>query len=174
VSPEPRKAGRKRWQRDIVRYLEDFPRQYAALETAMAAFGDDFDLKRFKEAFDTTEDMEAYNRVQAVERAVGRVQNFIAELADAGVSLTQLPRPPIAEDGSRARQAFESLRDAKVIDGALCRRLTRAQKARSMIEHSYVQTPAGDVHRAAELVRQTGREFIGAYRPWIGEHLQGP
>jgi hypothetical protein len=173
VSPEPRKADRKRWQRDIVRHLEDFPRQYAALETAMAAFGDDFDLKPFKEAFDTTEDMEAYNRVQAVERAVGRVQNFVAELADAGVSLAELPRPPIAEGGSRAQQAFESLRDAKVIDRGLCRRLIRAQKARSMIEHSYVQTPAGDVHRAAELVHQTARDFIGAYRAWIGEHLQG-
>ena len=77
-----RTADVKRWGRQVVRHLEDFPRQYAALETAMAAFGDDFDLVRFKQAFDTTEDMEAYNRVQAVERALGRVQNFVAELAD--------------------------------------------------------------------------------------------
>ncbi|MEK6278147.1 MAG: hypothetical protein AABM29_09060 [Actinomycetota bacterium] len=169
---EPRKADRKRWERDIVRHLEDFPRQYAALETAMAAFGGDFDLQEFKEAFITTEDMEAYNRVQALERATGRVQNFVADLANAGVRLSQLPRPPKGDDGSPAQQAFEALRDAKVIDGELCRRLMRAQKARSMIEHSYVQTPAGDVHRAAQLVQETARDFIGPYRAWIDAHLE--
>ena len=171
ANTEPRKADRRQWQRDIVRHLEDFPRQYAALETAMAAFGEDFDLQRFKEAFDTTEDMEAYNRVQALERAVGRVQNFVAQLAEAGMKLAQLPRSPIEDDGSPAQQAFEALRDAGVIGGGLCRQLTRAQKARSMIEHSYVQTPAGDVHRAAELVHQAARDFIGSYRAWIEPYL---
>jgi hypothetical protein len=169
---EPRKADRKRWERDIVRHLEDFPRQYAALETAMAEFGEDFDIQEFKQAFDTSQDMEAYNRVQAVERAVGRVQNFVAELANAGARLADLPRPPMSDDGSPAQQAFEALRDAGVIDGELCRRLTRAQKARSMIEHSYVQTRAGDVHRAAQLVRETARDFIGPYRSWIASHLR--
>jgi uncharacterized protein YutE (UPF0331/DUF86 family) len=167
----PRRADRARWQRDILRRLEDFSRQYAALETAMAAFGDDFDLEPFKRAFETTDDMEAYNRVQAVERALGRVQNFVAELADAGVNLAQLSRPPLADDGSRSQQAFEALRDAKVIDRGLCRRLTRAQKARSRIEHGYVSIRAGDVHRAAELVHESARGFIAAYRPWIPEYL---
>ena len=169
---EPRKADRKRWQRDIVRHLEDFPRQYAALETAMAAFGDDFDLRCFKEAFNTTEDMEAYNRVQALERAVGRVQTFVAELAEGGVKLAQLPRPAIEDSGSAVQQAFEALRDADIIGSGLCRQLTRSQTARSMIEHSYVQTAAGDVHRAAELIQRTARDFIGRYRPWIGPYLE--
>jgi len=168
----PRKADKKRWRDQIVRHLEDFPRQYAALETAMAAFGDDFDLVRFKRAFNTREDMEAYNRVQAVERALARVQNFVAELADAGVNLAEVPRPHIAENGSRAQQAFEALRGVKIIDGGLCRRLIRAQKARTMIEHSYVGAPAGDVHRAAELVHDTARDFIGPYRAWIADYLR--
>jgi uncharacterized protein YutE (UPF0331/DUF86 family) len=173
MAPKPRGADRARWRGDILRRLEDFPRQYAALETAMAAFGDDFALTRFKQAFETAEDMEAYNRVQAVERALSRVQNFVAELADAGVGLAQLARPPMSEDGSPSQQAFEALRDAKVIDRGLCRRLTRAQKARSRIEHGYVTIPAGDVHRAAELVHESARGFIGAYRPWIAEYLRG-
>lgn len=173
MAARPRKADRARWQRDILRRLEDFSRQYAALEAAMAAFGDEFDAKRFKEAFETMEDMEAYNRVQAVERALGRVQNFVAELADAGVSLAQLSRPPLRDDGGRSQQAFEALRDAKVINGGLCRRLTRAQKARSRIEHGYVEVGAGDVHRAAELVHESARGFIGAYRTWIAEYLEG-
>jgi hypothetical protein len=130
VPNEPRKVDRKRWQRDIVRHLEDFPRQYAALEHAMAAFGGDFDLRQFKQAFDTTEDIDAYNRVQAVERALGRVQNFVADLALAGVKLAQLP--PVAEAHTPpSHQAFAALREAGVIDGELCRGLTRAQDART-------------------------------------------
>jgi uncharacterized protein YutE (UPF0331/DUF86 family) len=168
----PSKADRSRWQRDIVRHLEEFPRQYAALENAMAAFGGDFDIRQFKEAFNTGEDMEAYNRVQAVERALGRVQNFVAELAQAGTKLAVLPRQRIAQGGSVAQQAFEALRDGGVIDAALCKRLTRAQDARSMIEHSYVRTPAGDVHRAAELVHGAALEFIGPYRRWIEPYLE--
>ena len=105
--PGPRKADTARWRGTIVSHLADFPRQYAALENALAAFGDNFERLAFKAAFDTTEDMEAYNRVQAVERSMGRV------------------------------------------------------------EHSYLGAPAGDVHRATQLVHAAARDFIAAYRPWI-------
>ena len=168
---ELRKADRNRLTRDIVAHLEDFPRQLAALETAMAAFGDDFDLRPFKTAFDAVEDLEAYNRAQALERAVGRVQNYVADLATAGVRLTELPRGPSGEGGGAAQQAFEALRDAKVIDAALCRRLVRAQKARTLIEHGYVRTPAGDVHRATRLIHTAVGDFIGPYRAWIEPYL---
>lgn len=155
---EARKVDERRWRLTIVRHLEDLPRQYAALENAMAAFGDDFDLQQFKVAYNTTEDMDAYNRVQAVERAIGRVQNYVGELADAGAKLVGLARPPMESGGSQAQQAFEALRDAGVIGRGLCNRLVRAQTARTRIEHSYVQTPAGDVHRAAMLVRDAARD----------------
>jgi uncharacterized protein YutE (UPF0331/DUF86 family) len=137
----------------------------------MGAFGDDFDLRAFKQAFETSQDMEAYNRVQALERAVGRVQNFVAELAEAGARLAELPRP--SATGPSAQRAFEALRDAGVVDGELCRRLARAQGARTAIEHGYVQIPAGDVHRAAELVHESARDFIGRYRRWIEPYLGG-
>jgi hypothetical protein len=167
---EPRNASRKRWEREIVRHLEQLPRQYAALESAMAAFGDDFDLRQFKAAFDSWDDMAAYNRAQAVERALGRVQNFVAELAVSGVKLAQVPAPADAH-ASEASRAFEALRGARIISGALCRRLIRAQAARARIEHSYVETPAGDVHRAARLIHDTAREFLTSYRPWIEPYL---
>ncbi len=166
----PRKKDVIRWQREIVDHLEDFPRQHAALETAMAAFGETFELKQFKAAYETRTDMEAYNRAQSVERALGRVQNYFADLAIAGAKLAGLEVSPDGGE-SAAQRAFATLRDAGVIDGALCRRLTRAQKARSMIEHTYVEVPAGTVHRAAELIYESAREFIGPYRSWIGEFL---
>jgi hypothetical protein len=171
--PEARPVDAKRCRLVVVRHLEDLPRQYAALEHAMATFGADFDLQQFKEAYNTAEDMDAYNRVQAVERALGRVQNYVAELAEAGVKLAALPRATDSH-GSPAQQAFEAMRDAKVISGGLCRRLVQAQNARTRIEHSYVQTPAGDVHRAAILVRDAARDFMGSYRAWIEPYLAQP
>jgi uncharacterized protein YutE (UPF0331/DUF86 family) len=171
TTAEPHKVDRGRWRRDIARHLEDFPRQYAALERSMAAFGGNFDLGQFKQAFNTADDMDAYNRVQAVERALGRVQNFVADLAQAGMKLAQLPHVPEGH-GPPSHQAFAALREAGVIDGELCRRLTRAQDARTMVEHGYIETSAGRVHQAAELVRESARDFIGRYRTWIEAYLK--
>jgi len=164
------KVDRERWRSRIIEHLGDFPRQYAALESAMGSFGTDFDLPVFKVAFETADDMDAYNRVQAVERGVGRLQNYVAELADAGARLADLS---LGTSGSDAERAFEALRVEGVISGELCRRLKRAQAARSRIEHSYVRIPAGDVHRAAELVHEAARDFIHPFRGWIEQELRG-
>jgi hypothetical protein len=171
--PDDRPVHRKRWRDAIDRHLEDLPRQYSALEHAMASFGENFDLRQFKAAYNTSDDMDAYNRVQAVERALGRVQNYVAELAENGAKLAVL-RTPAQSHASPTETAFEAMRDAKIISARLCGRLVQAQNARTRIEHSYVQTPAGDVHRAAILVRDTARDFIGSYRDWIEPFLAEP
>jgi uncharacterized protein YutE (UPF0331/DUF86 family) len=170
MGDEPRKADLRRWREEIVDLLEDFPRQYAALEAAMGAFGEDFDLAQFKRAYETDTDMEAYNRVQAVERALGRVQNYVADLSIAAMKLARLA-PSGSKGEPPAQRAFAALRDAEVIGAELCRRLIRAQKARTMIEHSYVDVPAGTAHRAAELIRESARYFIAPYRGWIADYL---
>ena len=162
-------AQRTRWKDGIVEHLADFPRQYAALQNAMAEFGADFSSKEFKAAFDSTTDMDSYNRAQTVERALGRVQNFVAQLSITGAKLAEL-RLPKADEGEAAK-AFAALKEAGVISGALCRRLRRAQKARTAIEHSYVKVPAGKVHEAAELIATSAREFIGPYRAWVEDYL---
>lgn len=166
-----RKAARKRLQRRIVARIDDFPRQHAALESAMAAFGDGFDLARFKRAFETSDDIDAYNDVQAVERAAGRVQGYVGDMAMDGVRLAGLPSDPAGGEGFRATHAFEALRDAKLIDAGLCRRLARAQRGRSQIEHEYPGLRAGRVHDAATLIRETSLEFFTRFRPWVEPHL---
>jgi hypothetical protein len=135
----------------------------------MAAFGD-FNLQEFKRAFNTSDDIEAYNRVQAVERGLGRVQNFVAELAQAGSKLAQLP-PPAERHASSAHQAFMTLRDARVLNKQLCQRLIRAQDARTTIEHGYLETSAGNVHQAAQLIHDSAREFIEPFRGWVAPYL---
>jgi len=162
-------AQQNRWKGEIVEHLTDFPRQYAALQNAMAEFGAEFSPKEFKAAFNSTTDMDSYNRAQTVERALGRVQNFVAQLSITGAKLAGLQLPK-ADDGEAAK-AFAALKEAGVISAALCRRLRRAQKARTAIEHSYVKVPAGKVHEAAELIASSSREFIGPYRAWVENHL---
>lgn len=169
MAAEPSARQRDRWRAEIVEHLEDFPRQYAALENAMGEFGEGFDLKAFRAAFESTSDMDSYNRAQAVERALGRVQNYVAQLSITGAKLAGLKLPKTGE-GDAAR-AFGALKDAGVVGGELCRSLRRAQKARTMIEHSYVKVPAGNIHQAAELVIASAREFIGPYRNWVETHL---
>lgn len=169
MGEKPSAAQRNRWRNEAIEHLEDFPRQYAALQNAMAEFGADFPLPPFKAAFDSTTDMDSYNRVQSVERALGRVQNFVAQLSILGAKLAEL-QPPKADEGE-AGKAFAALQKAGVISAALCRKLRRAQKARAMIEHSYVKVPAGKVHEAADLIAVSAREFIGPYRAWVEDYL---
>jgi uncharacterized protein YutE (UPF0331/DUF86 family) len=169
VRTEPREVDIKRWRTEILALLEDFPRQLEALETAMGEFGEDFDLQSFKSAYETHRDMRAYNKVQAVERGLGRVQNYVADLAITASKLAELDVE--VKDAGKAEQAFDSLREADVISGQLHRSLRRAQKARTLIEHSYVKVSAGKVHEAAALIRDTAAQFIAAYRTWIPDYL---
>ena len=164
-----RKVDEKRWRLRIGERLADFPRQHEALRFAMEAFGPDFEIEAFKAAYESREDLEAYNRAQTVERALGRVQNYVAELAIDGCKLAELQE--VRARSGEANDAFATLAGADVISGALRGRLGRAQKARSAIEHHYVGIPAGTVHRAAELVRDCSLEFIGPYRDWIEAYL---
>lgn len=166
-----RKVDRQRLIRRIVGYLEDFPRQVAALESAMAEFGEDFDLGRFKDAYDAVDDSRTYNRVQSVERAVGRVQNYLTDLSVDGVRLVGLPVGGHADGDSKAKPYFDALREEKIVDADVCRRLEDGQKARSRLEHEYLGMPAGDVHRAAATIGKTANDFIGPFRAWIEPYL---
>ena len=136
----------------------------------MAAFGADFDLREFKAAYESVTDMDAYNRVQALERALGRVQNYVADLAIAGTRLAQLsPRPD-----AKGSTAHHSLPRAARRQGHRRRAVpppTRAQDARTRIEHGYIETPAGRVHDAATLIHDAARDFIGTYRRWVEPRL---
>jgi hypothetical protein len=165
-----RPAQRKRRQREIVDVLAKLPREYRALENAMAAFGESFELEAFKRAFESDDDLDAYNRAQAVERAVGRVQNFMTDLAEAGALLAELPIPD-GEHSSRAARAFASLSAGGVIDGELCAQLVEGQRKRSRIEHAYLDLTAGEVYRAARLVHDTAQRFVPRFRAWIEPYL---
>lgn len=101
----------------------------------MEEFGEGFELSGFKRAFERKDGIKAYNRVQAVERAFSRVQNYVVELAERGCRLAQLELPGTHEASSA--RVFDALREAGAIDASLCRNLKRTQRARSDVEHDY-------------------------------------
>jgi len=59
--------------------VTDVRRHLIALRTAMAEFGEDFDLDAFQTAYDG-ENPTRLNHVKAVERGVDQLYNYIAEL----------------------------------------------------------------------------------------------
>ena len=150
--------------------LEDLPLQIEALQSAMEEFGEDFKLTEFKPAFERKSGIKSYNKVQAVERAFSRVQNYVVELAEHGSKLAELELPK-SHQGDAAR-AFDALKAEGVISAALCNRLKRAQKARSAVEHEYVAVKAGRLHEAVKLVLLAAQDFIGPYSAWIAPYLE--
>jgi hypothetical protein len=159
----------KRLLSEIVERLDELPGEILALESAMEEFGENFDLKQFKPAFERKSGIKAYNRVQAVERAFSRVQNYVVELAERGAQVAELELSNTHEANSF--RAFDALKDADVINGPLCRNLKRTQKARSDVEHDYPGMKAGRLHAAVELGLPAAREFIGPYRDWVEQFL---
>ena len=150
--------------------LEDLPLQIEALQSAMEEFGEDFKLTEFKPAFERKSGIKSYNKVQAVERAFSRVQNYVVELAEYGSRLAELE--PAKSHRNDAARAFDTLKAEGVISATICNRLKRAQKARSAIEHEYVAVRAGRLHEAVKLVLPAAQDFIGPYSAWIAPYLE--
>lgn len=160
----------RRLRNEIVERLDNLPEEIQALESAMEEFGEDFQLQEFKLAFEKKAGLKAYNKVQAVERAFGRVQNYVVELAERGSQLAQLGLPATHEANSS--RAFDALKEAGVISASLCRKLKRTQKARSDVEHDYPGMKAGRLHATIGLGLPAAREFVQPYRAWIAPHLE--
>src|SRR3954452_12221750 len=80
--------------------VADVRRHLVALRTAMAEFGEDFDLEAFRTAY-ASEDPVVLNRVKAVERGADQLYNYVVELTAFGLELAEvrardadLKRPP--------------------------------------------------------------------------------
>lgn len=164
-----RRVDVRRRQKKIVDELIDLPREHEALEYAMAAFGANFDLKALKDALRSDAEIALYSNVQALERAITRVQNILADLAISGAKLGGLELPEIK--GGEAERSFEALKRDGAISASLCKRLRKAQKARNRIEHDYDKVRAGQLHEVAEEVRDLSREFLRPFRDWIEPRL---
>jgi uncharacterized protein YutE (UPF0331/DUF86 family) len=143
--------------------VTDVRRHLLALRTAMAEFGEDFDLDAFRAAY-PSEDPVQLNRVKAVERGVDQLYNYIAELAAFGLELAELRG---RREETNARRDLDALRAAGVLSGELTRRLQRLRELRRMLVHEYATATAEQVHESALIVAGSFSAFYDAYRAWI-------
>ena len=166
----PRAVDIKRWRVAVTSYLEDFPRQLETLQFNVEQFGDGFDPQAFARAFES-QDPAIYAPVQAIERGFGRLQNYMAAMAEDGARLAGLPRRRPRPGESRTAPDFEALRDAGVISKELCRKLIAAQKSRSLLEHAYIGISPTELHAAIAQLLEVAPQFLSGFSEWIERYL---
>ena len=162
--PEAHDSARARSLKAKIRdRVADVRRHLVALRTAMAEFGEDFDLEAFRVAY-ASEDPITLNQVKAVERGVDQLSNYIAELAAFGLELAQVR----ARDADlNARRDLQDLLRIGVLGAERARRLERLRELRRLIVHEYATAAAEQVHEAAVIVAAEFVPFYDAYRAWI-------
>ncbi len=143
--------------------VADVRRHLIALRTAMAEFGEDFDLDAFRAAHES-EDPVALNQVKAVERGVDQLYNYIAELTAFGLELAEVR---VRGDDLNARRDLQAMQRIGVIRPQRARRLERLRELRRLLVHEYATATAEQVHEAARLVADEFVPFYDAYRAWI-------
>jgi uncharacterized protein YutE (UPF0331/DUF86 family) len=143
--------------------VSDVRRHLIALRTAMAEFGEDFDLEQFQQAYDS-DDPVLLNRVKAVERGVDQLYNYIAELAAFGLELAELRT---RRQETNARADLDLLRRIGVIGPERARRLQRLRELRRLLVHEYATATAEQVHEAAGIIASEFAPFYDSYREWI-------
>lgn len=162
---EPNDPARARTLKAKIRErVTDVRRHLVALRTAMAEFGDNFELDAF-EAAHRSADPAPLNQVKAIERGVDQLYNYIAELAAFGLELAEV-RPRDAE--LNARRDLADLGRIGVVGREQARRLERLRELRRLLVHEYAAATAEQVHEAARLVADEFIPFYDAYRDWIG------
>ena len=149
--------------------VADVRRHLVALRTAMAEFGDDFDLDAFQRAYDSDDPIEL-NQVKAVERGVDQLYNYIAELAALGLELAEVRA---RRQDTNARADIDALRQIGVIGPERARRLQRLRELRRLLVHEYATATAEQVHEAARIIEREFVPFYDAYRDWIARGFSG-
>ena len=143
--------------------VADVRRHLIALRTAMAEFGENFDLDAFRAAY-ASEDPVALNQVKAVERGVDQLYNYIAELTAFGLELAEVRA---RDDELNARRDLRALERIGVLGPQRAQRLERLRELRRLLVHEYATATAEHVHEAARIVAAEFVPFYDAYRAWI-------
>jgi uncharacterized protein YutE (UPF0331/DUF86 family) len=150
-------------KRKALERLTDIRRHYRALEAAMAEFGEGFLADAFADAA-ASDEPAALNRVKAVERGLDQLFNYLAELGELGLELAGLKS---GDQEANARSDLRQLRDAGVIEAALCEQLVRVAGIRNRMVHDYVGVTGVEVHEAVRLLAGALPRYVAAYQDWI-------
>lgn len=150
--------------------LRDIGRHESALRVAMGEFGDSFDLGEFRSAFESTDPI-LLNRVNAVERGVDRLYNYMAELIAFGL---ELAGERVPTDDVNAARDLRELRRQKVFSRDRTESLQRLRELRRLMVHEYPQATADQIHEAAQLIVAILPAFTHAYVRWVKAGFRPP
>lgn len=140
--------------------LADTPRHYKALGYALNTFADGAAYVAAASSSDPAELSRAY----AVERPFELLENYIIELARAGLEAAQVVDDA---DGMSGRQVLRALADEDVISKSLRDRLIEIHDLRNQLAHEYPDVNAQKLYDAASAFQPLVQQFIRAYLKWL-------
>lgn len=146
--------------------LSDLPLDRAALELAMAQFGDKFDLAEFRAAFDARDPTER-NRARLVTSNFQAVTDGMVELVREAVTVTGLR--PLGR-ALNVNPDIEAMRADGGLSGSQAAELIQLKKLANDLRHIYLTVTADDVHRGVRRVLKLLPTFTARYVKWLGEY----
>lgn len=151
----------------ILARLRDVPRHRAALDEAIAAFGESFEREAFLAAAASSDPPELL-KAYAIQSGFENLQNHVTGLTREALELAGRLAP-----GERANAArdLRRLQRAGAISKARCERLIAVQDIRSSLQHADTETAPADLHEAVALLLAELDGFLAGYRRWLGEQL---
>jgi hypothetical protein len=150
----------------IAARLERIPAQRRALLAATKQFGDDFDLRSWARAFDSSE-VEDINMVVQVTGDYVALVNHATEAIRAGVKLVGIPPAP----GSRGAIAYlEAVRADGGISASRATTFSTLYATRNRLQHSSPDVEADEVHKQVRALLKHLPGLIKSYVAWLERH----
>lgn len=147
----------------IERRLERMPLEREGLLLAMRQFGEDFDLDRWRAAYEAFS-AEDHNRVVQVTGNLTALVDNAVELARFAATLTGL-RPAGRRPSTNAD--IEASRSDGALTGKQTHRLVQLKELCDKLRHEYAHVDADDVHAAVHSLLKLLPSFTASYVQWL-------
>lgn len=147
----------------IVTRIRDIPRHEAALDLAIAAFGERFDGARFVEVATSTDPAQLL-LAYGIQSGFENLQNHLAGLTRDALEL--VGELSSAEPPNAARD-LRRLERLGAVTRARCDAIISVQKLRNGLQHAYAETAPEELHAAVVLLRRELRAFLADYQRWL-------
>lgn len=146
--------------------LARLPAQRRALRAAMREFGDDFDLRPWAEAFESS-DAQDINRVLAVTGGYSAVINNTIEAIRLGARAAGVALPR----GMRGTSGLlEALRQDGGISPQQAETFEELYRTRNALQHASPDVQADEVHRQVKLLLRHLPGFVKSFAAWLVQH----
>jgi uncharacterized protein YutE (UPF0331/DUF86 family) len=140
----------------VKKRLIDAQRHLAALDAAVAGFGDEFDADSFESSWRSDQPAELH-RAYVVQAGF---ENVINTVITAGRELCELKRWFAARTEPSSIEILRLLHENGVVDARVRWQLVRVQELRTKVQHDYANTDASAVREAVVLVLDAAPRLI--------------